>query len=85
MLHMVKSFKANRDLLKKRKRKTKADVYGSSSNIRKIHLKKSTPEAIKAIREKIALQKRKEKRINILAFILTVVILSGVFLLIFLD
>ncbi|KAB7530620.1 hypothetical protein F8C76_03730 [Flagellimonas olearia] len=71
MLDAVKSFKANRDLLKKRKLKSKGDVYGSEVKTQ-LNLKKSTPLDMLRIRRKIAQRKRKEKNATFLAIFIMI-------------
>ncbi|SNY99803.1 hypothetical protein [Flagellimonas pacifica] len=69
MLHTIKSLKANRDLLKKRKRKSKEDVYGVETRT-ELNLKKSTLKDIMNIRREIAEQKRKNKVAGLLAILI---------------
>ncbi|THV57947.1 hypothetical protein EZV76_13740 [Flagellimonas alvinocaridis] len=61
MLDAVKSFKANRELVKKRKLKNKGDVYGREVATQ-LNLKKSTPLDMLRIRKKIAQRKRKDRK-----------------------
>lgn len=71
MLDAVKSFKANRDLLKKRKLKSKGDVYGSEVKTQ-LNLKKSTPLDMLRIRRKIAQGKQKEKKATFYAILIMI-------------
>lgn len=67
---------SNRALLrsKSRSRKTKDDVYGIAS-VTKLSFKKSTPRDIDRIRKKMFIQRERQKRVNVLAFFLTIIIL----------
>ncbi len=79
MLHAIKSLKANRALLKKRKRKTKADVYGKEGVTKTIHKLKATPEEMEAIRKKIKAYKRHERRIWTITLGIAVLIICGLY------
>lgn len=59
MMHAIKSLKANRSMLKKRKLASKDDVYGKK-NVTKLHFKKSTQRDVARIRKK-CLSKKKKK------------------------
>ncbi|WP_136465290.1 hypothetical protein [Flagellimonas onchidii] len=72
ILHMVRSFKANRDLLKKRRRKSKEDVYGMEART-ELSFKKSTPEDIMVVRKKIAHQKRKNSLAGLMAILIMII------------
>ncbi|MBO0323334.1 hypothetical protein J0X14_13580 [Muricauda sp. CAU 1633] len=73
MMHAIKSLKENRSLLKKRKLKSKDDVYGRKS-ITKLYFKKSTPRDINRIKKMMFIQKEKEKRGMFYAAIATVLL-----------
>ncbi len=80
MMHAIKSLKENRSLLKKRKLKSKDDVYGRKS-ITKLHFKKSTPRDINRIKKMMFIQQEKEKRGMLYAAIVTVLLIFVFYLL----
>lgn len=80
MMHAIKSLKANRTLLKKRKLRSVDDVYGKKS-VTKLHFKKSTPRDIARIRKMMFIQKEKEKRIMFYAIITTILLFFILYLL----
>lgn len=80
MMHAIKSLKANRTMLKKRKLRSVDDVYGKKS-VTKLHFKKSTPRDIARIRKMMFIQKEKEKRIMFYAIITTILLFFIVYLL----
>ncbi|GLU45064.1 hypothetical protein [Allomuricauda sp. NBRC 101325] len=80
MLHAIKSLKANRELLKKRKLKSKDDIYGKQS-VTKLHFKKSTRRDILRIQKKMFIQRQREKRQTALAVVVTLILFLVLFLL----
>lgn len=80
MMHAIKSLKANRTMLKKRKLRSVDDVYGKKG-VTKLHFKKSTPRDIARIRKMMFIQKEKEKRIMFYAIITTILLFFIVYLL----
>lgn len=64
MLHAIKTLKANRDLLKRRIDRKK-NGFTTSDTVTKVNFKKSTPEDMIVIREKIKIAKAKEQKQNI--------------------
>lgn len=74
MMHAIKSLKANRELLKRRKLKSKDDVYGKKS-VTKLHFKKSTRWDVIRVRKQMFIQKEKEKRRTMLAIVLTLLVI----------
>jgi nickel-dependent lactate racemase len=74
MMHAIKSLKANRELLKRRKLKSKDDVYGKKS-VTKLHFKKSSRWDVIRVRKQMFIQKEKEKRRTILAVFLTLLVI----------
>ena len=80
MMHAIKSMKLNRSMLKKRKLKSKDDVYGTK-NVTELYFKKSTQRDIARIRKMMFIQKEKEKRIMFYAIITTILLFFIVYLL----
>ncbi|BDW93995.1 hypothetical protein [Flagellimonas marinaquae] len=80
MMHAIKSMKLNRSMLKKRKLKSKDDVYGTK-NVTELYFKKSTQRDIARIRKKMFIQKEKEKRHMIYAVIATIIFFFILYLL----
>ncbi len=80
MMHAIKSLKANRSMLKKRKLASKDDVYGKK-NVTKLHFKKSTRRDVARIRKKMFIQKEKEKRQMFYAIIATILLFFVMYLL----
>ena len=80
MMHAIKSFNLNRSMLKKRKIKSKSDIYGKP-NVTKLYFKKSTPRDIARIRKKMFIQKEREKRVLLYATIATILLFLGLYLL----
>ncbi len=80
----ITSLKNNRNLLKKRNRKNKGDVYGREG-VTKLNLKQSTEQDMRIIRKKIAEHKRQERRIWVVTIILTLLILYGVYVWLFIG
>ncbi len=78
MMHAIKSFKYNRSLLKKRKLKSKEDVYGKSSGI-KLHFKKATSKDIERAR-KVALESQKKHRTILLVSTLITIAFLALFI-----
>ncbi|MCL6266075.1 hypothetical protein [Flagellimonas myxillae] len=79
MMHAIKSLQQNRSLLKRRKTRTKEDVFGKES-VTKLNLKKSTTADVERVRHLMMAQKRKSKMIGWIAFVGTI----GLFLLFYL-
>jgi len=79
MMHAIKSLKANRSMLKKRRLKSKDDVYGKKS-VTKLHFKKSTPRDLARIRKMMFIQKEKEKRTMFYAIVVTFLLLFILYL-----
>ncbi|NKI32160.1 hypothetical protein [Croceivirga thetidis] len=52
MMHAIKSLKQNRNLLKRRKQKTKDDVYGVAVKT-KLNLKQSTPADVLKVKRQM--------------------------------
>ncbi|MEY8779675.1 hypothetical protein AB9K32_04570 [Allomuricauda sp. XS_ASV26] len=52
MMHAIKSMKLNRSMLKKRKLKSKDNIYGTK-NVTELYFKKSTQRDIARIRKKM--------------------------------
>ncbi|MFN3137376.1 MAG: hypothetical protein ACE37L_06790 [Allomuricauda sp.] len=80
MMHAIKSLKANRNMLKKRKLKSKSDVYGTKS-VTELHFKKASRRDIVRIRKKMFIQREKEKRAMFYAVLATVVLFFILFML----
>lgn len=80
MMHAIKSLKANRELLKKRKLKSKDDIYGKQS-ITKLHFKKSTRRDILRVQRKMFIERQKEKRQIAMAVVVTLILFLVLFLL----
>lgn len=80
MMHAIKSLKANRSMLKKRKLRSVDDVYGKKS-VTKLHFKKSTRRDIARIRKMMFIQKEKEKRQMFYAIITTILLFFIIYLL----
>jgi len=74
MMHAIKSMQYNRGLLKKRKRTDKNQVYGKV-NVTQLKFKKSTEKDLIAIREKMALHRRKNILLGWVAFFITLAII----------
>nr|WP_299381956.1 hypothetical protein [Allomuricauda sp.] len=73
MMHAIKSFKYNRSLLKKRKLKSKEDVFGVKS-VTQLNLKKSSPKDMERIREKIARRKFQDRLTSLWAVLCMLVL-----------
>ena len=80
MMHAIKSLKANRNMLKKRKLKSKNDVYGTKS-VTELNFKKASRRDIVRIRKKMFIQREKEKRAMFYAVLATVVLFFILFML----
>ncbi|WP_318308325.1 hypothetical protein [Flagellimonas crocea] len=80
MMHAMKSLRANREMLKKRRLKSRDDVYGKE-NITKLNFKKSTRRDIVRIRKKMFIQKEKEKKQMFYAIIATILFFFMLYLL----
>jgi len=74
MMHAIKSLKENRALLKRRKLRSKDDIFGVSSTT-KLEFKKTRPEDMAKIRLRIEKEKKKIRRINLFAAITTFAII----------
>lgn len=73
----ILTLKQNRGLLHKRKLKSKGDVYGKEG-LTKLNLKKSTPQDMRLIKEKIKGYKRRERQMTAIPFLITAVFSIGV-------
>lgn len=66
MMHAIKSLQNNRSLLKRRKSRSKDDVYGKKS-VTMLNLKTSTRKDINRIRRLMEVEKHKNTRVTWLA------------------
>jgi len=75
--HAKNVTKNNRALLrsKKRYRKTKEDVYGKTP-VNKLHFKKSTEEEINNVKDRILLNRKNSRNLDLIAFVLTIIIIA---------
>lgn len=78
MMHAIKSLKQNRALVKKRKRRNREDYISSART--ELNLKKSTAQDMMVIRQKIAVQKKKNLRATVYAVVATVLLLVLLYL-----
>ena len=76
MSHALHTLRQNRALLKKRKVKTKGDVYGNTKKT-KITLKKSTPHDMKIIRQKIKGYKREDRAVLLISWAVLLLLFFG--------
>lgn len=74
----ITTLRNNRALLKKRKLKSKGDVYGLEG-VTKLDLKESTEQDMKIIRNKIKEYKRHERAIWLVSICVTAIIIYGLF------
>lgn len=81
MMHAVNSLKENRKLLKKRKLKSVDDVFGKKGHTL-LSFKKSSPKDILKVQKDMRLQKQRNLKIQLISFIITVLIILGLYLLI---
>lgn len=72
------ALKNNRAMLRKRKLKEKADVYGQGGET-KLNLKESTEQDMKRIREKIKHDKRQERKLWAISIGLAAFLLYSIF------
>jgi len=79
MLQAIKSLQFNRNQLKKRKTRSKNDVYGKSG-VTELNIKQSTEADMIWVRKKIALQKKKNRQHGIVAFVLTIILCILIFM-----
>ncbi|MEO2052316.1 MAG: hypothetical protein ABGX00_11185 [Allomuricauda sp.] len=80
MMHAIKSLKENRALLKRRRLKSKDDVYGKES-VTQLHFKKATKKDLLRIRKQMFIQREKEIRRTWLAVLLTIIAFLVLYLL----
>lgn len=80
MMHAVNSLKENRKLLKKRKFKSVDDVFGKE-NSTLLRFKKSSPQDILRVQKDMQLQKQRNLKIQVVSFLITVLIILGIYLL----
>ena len=73
MMHAIKSLKENRALLKRRRLKSKEDIYGTGS-VTELEFKKATPAEMAKVKLTIIREKKKNRRINSIAAVTTAVI-----------
>lgn len=74
MASAIITLRQNRAMLKRRKIRTKSDVYGNKS-VTKLKLKQSSPQDIIRIRKKMKALKRKNPAIWFVSFVVFLVIL----------
>lgn len=74
----IVALKNNRAMLRKRKLKEKADVYGQGGET-KLNLKESTEQDMKRIREKIKHDKRQERKLWAISIGLAAFLLYSIF------
>jgi|GEM_PF-5410593 len=74
----IVALKNNRALLKKRKLKSKEDVFGKGGET-KLNLKESTEQDMKRIRKKIKAYKRQERMVWIVTICVTAMLLYGLY------
>lgn len=80
MMHAVNSVKENRKLLKKRKFKSVDDVFGKKDSTF-LSFKKSSPKDILRVQKDMQLQKQRNLKIQVVSFLMTVLIILGIYLL----
>jgi hypothetical protein len=80
MMHAIKSLKENRALLKRRRLKSKDDVYGKES-VTQLQFKKATKKDLLRIRKQMFIQREKEIRRTWLAVLLTIIAFLVLYLL----
>ncbi|MBT8185412.1 MAG: hypothetical protein KJN76_11280 [Eudoraea sp.] len=76
--HAMNVIKANRALLKKRKRLSKTD-YITRTTTTKIKIKETTPGQMRAVQLKLAAGKRLEIKIWVISVLLTAIVLTGLY------
>ncbi|HMB61558.1 MAG TPA: hypothetical protein VKN36_00695 [Eudoraea sp.] len=77
--HAINVIKANRALLNKRKRRKRAD-YIRAEKKTLIHIKETTPAQMRAVKLRIAANKRRELKVLAICLALSAGIIYGVYL-----
>ncbi len=77
--HAAKVVAANRALLKKRTGLKRKDYIGQRG-ITRIKLRKATPAELRAVRERLKADKRKERKVWLISAVLTVLTLFTIYL-----
>ncbi|NAS13510.1 hypothetical protein [Poritiphilus flavus] len=77
--HAAKVVAANRALLKKRTSLKRKDYIGERG-ITRIKIRKATPAQLKAVRERLKADKRREFRVWVFSAVLTVLVLFAIYL-----
>lgn len=76
--HAMNVIKANRALLNKRKRLNKSDYIVRTTNT-KIKTRETTPGQMRAVKLKMALNKRREIRIWFISMLIAAVLIAGIY------
>lgn len=76
--HAIQVIKANRALLNKRKRLTRADYIGTTSETF-IKMRKATQGQMRAVQLQIAANRRREIKTWVISICLTILVFAGIY------